>query len=384
MTMARMSTRAKTKNIVAKKSARKKSLTAVQNNIMYGDEPKFKTGESYRMYQLQLFNWMNHTFELTDYKNEFLKYAKNNNYNVEDIKNLSDYDFISVGKVSYMYNNDRYVDDTLNEYFDNKLLDLIDSVIAKEEDNKKTNDFDEEKLSAHDKNRLSYVDFYSDMERYINDDNPEEKFQEIIAKRPNIQVLKMLENHFQSSVEDWKNSVETFSKRDKSDLKQKFEKYLKNSELALKIVNSSLINLENAKSANRKPRKTRTPKKIPASKLIEKLSYKKEDKEFNLVSINPENIIGAKTLLVFNTKTRKFGYFHAQDANGLSVKGTSILNYNETTSLCKTLRKPSEQIPELTGSTVKRMETQFANIKAVSTNLKSRMNEDILLLKIYR
>jgi hypothetical protein len=382
--MARMSTKAKAKSIVAKKPTRKKSMIAVQNNLMYGDEPKYKVGQSYRLYQMQLFNWMNHTFELIDYKNEFFKYAKNNNYNLVDVKSLPDYDFLSVGKIAYMFNNDRFVDDTLKEYFDNKIFDLVNQVVSKEEESKKISEYDEEKLSAHDKNRLTYLEFYSDIEKLYKEDNPEEKIQEIISKRPNIQVLKMLEDHFQQSVIDWNTDLNSFSKRDKSEAKSNFENYLKNSELTLKIVQSSLINLENAKSANRKTRKARTPKKVPATKLIEKLSYKKEDKEFNLVSINPENIIGAKILLIFNTKTRKFGYFNASDANGLSIKGTTIINFDENNSLCKTLRKPSEQIPELSGSTAKRMETQFKTIKAVDTKLKGRINEDVLLLKIYR
>jgi hypothetical protein len=382
--MARMSTKAKTKAIVAKKPARKKAMTAVQNNLMYGDEPKFKAGQSYRLYQIQLFNWMNHTFEITDYKNEFFQYAKNNNYNLEDVKSLPDYEFLSVGKIAYMFNNDRYVDDSLKEYFDNKILDLVNAIVTKEEESKQSSEPEEGKLSAHDKNRMTYLEFYSDLESHFKKENPEEKFQDIIAKRPNIQVMKMLEDHFQQSVTDWTKAIEAFPKRDKSDIKQNFEKYLKNSELALKVIQSSLINLENAKSANRKPRKTRTPKKISATKLVEKLSYKKEDKEFNLVSINPENIIGAKMLLVFNTKTRKFGYFNSSDTNGLSVKGTTIVNFDENLSMCKTLRKPSEQIAELSGSTAKRMEMQFKTIKAVDTKLKGRINEDVLLLKIYR
>jgi hypothetical protein len=381
--MVRLSTKAKAKSIVAK-APRKKALSAVQNNIMYGDEPKYKDGDSYRSYQMQLFNWMNHTFELGDYKTQFIEYAKNNNYNIEDIKTLPDYEFISVGKVAFMFNKNRYVDETLNDYFDSKLIDIIFSMVEKETENKPSDSVDDEKLSAIQKNKLSYLDFYSELESLINGDSPEEKIQEIISKRPNLQVMKMLEEHFHQSVTDWAKELNNFSKKDKSETKTKYEKYLVFNESVLKIIQSSLINLENAKAANRKPRKTRTPKKIPNSKLVEKLSYKKEDRELNLVSINPENIIGSKVLLVFNTKTRKFGYFVASDTSGLGVKGTTLTNYNEGLSLSKTLRKPTEQISELSNSTVKKMEVQFKNIKAVETQLKGRINEDILLLKIYR
>ena len=239
-------------------------------------------------------------------------------------------------------------------------------------------------MSTNDKNILTYQDYYSEIEQLYKETDTEEKIQEIIAKRPNIQVLKMLEEHFQMSVNDWTNELKTFGVRDKSKLKTTTENYLKNSEIALKIIKASLTNQENAKAANRKPRKARTPKKIPASKLVEKMNYKKEDKELNLVSINPENIIGAKSLVIFNTKTRKFGYFIATDSNGLTVKGSTIMNFDEQKSPSKTLRKPSEQILALTDSTMKRMEVQFGAIKAVDIKLKGRINQDILLLKIFK
>ena len=52
---------------------------------------------------------------------------------------------------------------------------------------------------------------------------------------------------------------------------------------------------------------------------------------------------------MFNIKTRKIGKYVAtnidpkgmqRQGSGLSVKGTSIIGYNETESIQKTLRKP--------------------------------------------
>ena len=58
----------------------------------------------------------------------------------------------------------------------------------------------------------------------------------------------------------------------------------------------------------------------------------KEDLEYKLVSISPVDIIGCKYLMVFNTKTKKLGIYYSKDDSGLSVKGSSIEDYDEIIS----------------------------------------------------
>ena len=80
------------------------------------------------------------------------------------------------------------------------------------------------------------------------------------------------------------------------------------------------------------------------SKLVEKLKYLKTDDKFKIASVQPDQIIGASELWVFNTKTRKLGKYIAKnidpkglgrDGSGLSVKGTTIIGFDETTSIQK-------------------------------------------------
>ena len=109
--------------------------------------------------------------------------------------------------------------------------------------------------------------------------------------------------------------------------------------------------IETAK-VTRKPRKTK-PKS--ATKLVEKLKYLKVDDKFKLTSVAPETVIGANELWVFNIKTRKIGKYIAsnidpkgmgRDGTGLSVKGTTIIGFDEVQSIQKTLRKPEEKLKE--------------------------------------
>ena len=83
---------------------------------------------------------------------------------------------------------------------------------------------------------------------------------------------------------------------------------------------------------------TRRKRKVDPNKLVKSVQYMSESKEFNLESIDPVNIVGASGLLCFNTKTKKLTLFEASTKEGLSVKGTTIQNFSES-SVTKTIRK---------------------------------------------
>ena len=117
---------------------------------------------------------------------------------------------------------------------------------------------------------------------------------------------------------------------------------------------------------------------------IRKLQFKETDASLKLVSIPPTAIIAAETLVTFNTKTRKVAIFYAKNTDGLSVKGTTIVNYDAERSMTKTLRKPEEMIEHLIGTSLKRFEKVFEGIKAVQTTPKGRINSDVMLLKTFK
>jgi len=89
-------------------------------------------------------------------------------------------------------------------------------------------------------------------------------------------------------------------------------------------------------------------------------------------------------LWVYNTKTRKMGCYHADDAGGLSLKGTSLLNYNETKSIQKRLRKPEVTLPEVINGGKVYLRNVIENIRAVDSGLTGRLNDDTILLKIIK
>ena len=142
---------------------------------------------------------------------------------------------------------------------------------------------------------------------------------------------------------------------------------------------SDIDNYLKLKAMDKKPRKR---KAVSADKLVGKMKYLKEDKSMSLVSIKPTDIVHADQLWVFNIKTRKLGRYVAEDGMQLSVKGTTILNFDGTNSISKTLRKPKEQITELMKSGKVALKKYLDSIKATSVKLNGRINADTLLLRV--
>jgi hypothetical protein len=147
------------------------------------------------------------------------------------------------------------------------------------------------------------------------------------------------------------------------------------------------------KGAEKKVAATATKKKAaepakkkakPVDKIVEKLQFKKEDNGFKIVSINPTDIVGASQLWVFNTKTRKLGAYNSSDAIGLSIKGTSITNFDEKTSIQKTVRKPEVVLPQCLKGGKIILRKLLPEINAVEQELTGRINSDIVLLRVIK
>jgi hypothetical protein len=130
---------------------------------------------------------------------------------------------------------------------------------------------------------------------------------------------------------------------------------------------------------NRAPR---AKKSVSAEKIVAKLKYMKTNEPLKLVSVSPTDIIGSTELWVYNTKSRKLGKYVSAEYQTLSVKGTSIVNFNENLSICKTLRKPEEKLKEFKAAGKVQLRKFLDDINATDTKMNGRLNEEIILLKV--
>ena len=198
-----------------------------------------------------------------------------------------------------------------------------------------------------------------------------------LERMPTAGQLKKMSEYDQDM---WAQLKEGYAHMKKADIK-KFRTAIEELITALDFI------IDQAK-ATRKPRKAK-PKS--SDKLVEKLKYAKTDAKYSLASVNPVDIIGANELWVFNTKTRKIGKYVAsnidpkgmkREGTGLSVKGTTIIGFDEKLSIQKTLRKPEEQLKAFKSAGKVALRKFLDEINTTDIKLNGRCNPDTVLLKV--
>lgn len=147
---------------------------------------------------------------------------------------------------------------------------------------------------------------------------------------------------------------------------------------ALETLHGACDVVIDASKATRKPKAKKAPSK---EKLIAKVQYKDRDDKLQIVSVNPLELIESTEVWVYNTKTRKLGKYVAEEGQHMQVKGTSLLFYDESKSVQKTLRKPEETLKEFKKAGKVKLRTFLDEIKTTDIKLNGRLNSDTIILK---
>jgi hypothetical protein len=147
---------------------------------------------------------------------------------------------------------------------------------------------------------------------------------------------------------------------------------------------SDLNSYISIKKASKAPRKR---KAVPVEKIVSKLKYLKVFKDpvnkLDLISVHPTKLHGASEAWVYDTAKRKMHHYIADEYSKVfTVKGNTVLGFDNNASEVKTLRKPGEQIKEIMGSKPAARK-YFKDIKAVGAVPNGRFNENMIILKAF-
>ena len=151
----------------------------------------------------------------------------------------------------------------------------------------------------------------------------------------------------------------------------------------LNFVTKIILDTERYADNNKPIRKPRKAKAISATKLVSKLSYLDHDPINKVKSIDPSKIVGSKQLWLFNTKTNEIIKYDQSDRAGLSVKGTTIQNFNEKTSSSKKLGMKTEHFIDRildAGSIV--LNKVMSEINSKASKVTGRINNNMIILKV--
>jgi len=222
-------------------------------------------------------------------------------------------------------------------------------------------------------------------DEFITEGKVTQKTVDLVAK------FNVLPQHIPLIVEIWKKKFNEFSEvvdGDDPDLNEAYgymgKVKLRNTIKFIEQVLSDLNSYISIKKASKAPRKK---KAVPVEKIVSKLKYLKEFKDpvnkIDLISVHPTKLHGASEAWVYDTAKRKLHHYIADEySKSFTVKGNTILGFDNNTSEIKTLRKPGEQIKEIMGSKPAARK-YFKDIKAVGAIPNGRFNENMIILKAF-
>lgn len=127
----------------------------------------------------------------------------------------------------------------------------------------------------------------------------------------------------------------------------------------------------------------RKKKVLTAEQQVRQLKFQLKDEQLGLRSVDPSKLIDATEIWLYDVSKRKLTYLVADEhAQSMSVKGTTIVGFDNVNSGTKTLRKPNDQIKELMKCSKPASRKFFKDIKTLQTIPHGRMNDTTIILKV--
>ena len=359
-----------------------KSEAYIVNKKHLGDEPIF-TDKSTNADYMNGLNWYNYMASNSEAKEHLSDYLKNIGRVAEakKIKRISDSDIPTTAAWSVRMISRGYKP---NEFTRNFIDEKIKAALNKINTEEPTEESNKPVVSIQDRMRERAHDILGEIEGMIDDyiyDNVEFSLYEwlqannipaayatsIIAKMT--PVLDELLEAYEGKCEQLKEGYRHYKK---ADIKRLVSFY-----------NTLIEDAERYSSNTKKVNKARKPRTISVEKKIKNLKYQKEDATYKIASVSPEKIIGALELWTFNTKYKTITRLTAIDRGGLQVKGTSITNFDESSSVTMSVgrKDPNEFLKRILEGGKLVLRKVFDEIKTQKP-LAYRINENTILLRV--
>lgn len=367
--------------LVAKKTTKprvSRSEAYIVNKKYMGDEPEFKGAITQSQF-LSALNWYSYMCENSDAKEYITTYLKHNK-RTEDLKLFNKVPDVWLNRTSAwiarMIMRGIIVSDLdMEKSFNDRFNEMIKRIVIDKEETKKV-------VSIQERMKEKKSEFLGEVEGLIDDrdNDPNFSFYDWLKKKevPTVYVSAIPERYVL-----WlQELIDALSSKDPQ-IKEAYSRIPKKKmEQDIKFFNMLIEDAEKYCNVTKKTRAPRKPRTISIEKKLKYLKYQKEDATFKIASINPEKIIGAQELWAFNTKYKIVSVFRALDRGGLQVKGTSIINYDEKSSMSKSCgRKPEEVISKIQNGGKIILRKLMDELKS-GKPLQQRMNENTILMRV--
>lgn len=363
----------------------------------FGSEPNYSeiqpNEDNRQSHLIQAFNWYSRFFTSKDAKEFIVAYlnSKNEKQTAKLVKKVSDSEIVNAhGWLARLSLRGLVLNDSETERLATGISRLVESVKSQVEETPEKEAPARPNIQDIMRERASdaggvieglYDEYYE--AGYSKDFDTRESVITALEER------KILPQHVSALIKTWESKRDELIELQSDKCDQLAEGYSHMTKMqvryAIKFIESVISDLHGYVALKQTAKKPRARKPVPVEKIVAKLKY---CKEFNadgldLISVSPTKLHGSSEAWVYDTKKRKMHHYVADEySKTLIVKGNTLLGFDKTESGIKTLRKPAEQLKELTGSKPKARK-YFKNIKAVQAIPTGRFNENMVILKAF-
>lgn len=337
------------------------------------------TKENYRNDLLNYTNYHNKNTDTKVLRKWALQYVETQNKKIVSVVNkASDYELRSLGMLSRALMRGDYVAEEHVEWVQKDIQSLVGKYSVKEE---KVKDVKQE-VPVKDKNDVMYSKHRAEVDgaidEYILHDTPFSMKGYAIANNVSGTVLRRIGDSFLGLCQELRAAIDGSD----DDLKTAYSHLGK---VKLKrfyaLIQQIVAECQQQVIAVKTPRKPRAKKEKPAQVLVAALKYLKECTELGLKSEEPKSIVNSQQVWLYDTEKRKIFVYSAEKGKTLSVKGTTLLNWDVSVSGCKTLRKPELF---LKGSLAKKTIMQnYDGLTTKAQQVNGRTNDKMIILKVF-
>jgi hypothetical protein len=129
--------------------------------------------------------------------------------------------------------------------------------------------------------------------------------------------------------------------------------------------------------------KVRKKKPKDKSKLVQNLKFLMSDTALDVTSVEPINLLNCSEVWTFDTKTRKISKYFSPVSGSITVKGASLVGFDENFSNSRLLRKPETQVKEFSELKKNDLTKWYSAVKSKSGPVRARLTPTTLILKVF-
>ncbi len=336
-----------------------------------------KPGPGYDLQLISLQNWINDNIDPKDLKTALITWLmdQKRTHEAQQIKNFKDWQTRTPGMYAYMLLQGSKLSDRTMQFLNKK----IDEILVKY-GNTDENEVDDEptEMTKSQKDMDQYQQLQAILKQYVRSGIPNwDKITDLVkSMKPSPKAIKEV-------IKDLRDVAAYAKSTGNRDQIKKLNQ--------IAVLLKGLGATKMAMSTNRKVKIKQDDGSIDiraskaATKAIGEIKYLPYSSKYNITSIKPEKVIGAKAVLTFDEDSRLLNLFVANSSTGLNFKKSKLQGWSpEAGSVTRRLRKPERDLPKmLTGNLSKIQKIMNADLKGAKGIPRPTLKPTTVILKAY-